>query len=164
MKDTFHLKLVRMIFIAAVLYFCAPAIASSREEHVVKPNKEEAKVFAAIRSVLDAQVAAWNQGDLEGFMIGYWRSEATVFISGDSVTYGWQTVFDRYKKGYETREKMGTLEFSSLDFKVISKDAAVVHGTWQLTRANDKPHGRFTLIFRRTSQGWRIVHDHTSSA
>lgn len=127
-------------------------------------DSSDSKTVAAIRAVLDAQVAAWNRGDIDGFMNGYWRSPETIFISGDTVTHGWQTVLDRYKKGYDTREKMGTLTFSDLEIKVISKDAAVATGRWQLARANDTPHGRFTLIFRKTSEGWRIVHDHTSSA
>ena len=129
-----------------------------------KTNSRDAKAIAAIRAVLNAQVAAWNRGDIEGFMDGYWRSPETVFVSGDTVTHGWQTVLDRYKKGYSTREKMCTLVFSDLEIKLISKDAAIATGRWQLTRAGDTPHGRFTLIFRKTSQGWRIVHDHTSSA
>jgi len=129
-----------------------------------KPNGRDAKIIAAVRAVLDQQVAAWNRGDIEGFMDGYWRSPETVFVSGDTVTHGWQTVLDRYKKGYDTREKMGTLTFSDLEIKVIGKDTAVALGRWQLARAQDTPHGRFTLIFRRTAQGWRIIHDHTSSA
>lgn len=129
-----------------------------------QPDSRDAKTIAAIRAVLDAQVAAWNRGDIDGFMEGYWRSPETVFVSGDTVTHGWQTVLDRYKKGYDTREKMGTLTFSDLEIKVMSKDMAVATGRWQLARAADTPHGRFTLIFRKTSEGWRIVHDHTSSA
>ena len=97
-------------------------------------------------------------------MDGYARSSTIVFLSGDSLTHGWQTVLDRYRKNYDTREKMGTLAFSDLEINVINKDAAVVIGRWQLTRAGDMPKGRFTLIFRHTKAGWRIVHDHTSSA
>jgi uncharacterized protein (TIGR02246 family) len=127
-------------------------------------DKRDAKGAAAIRAVLDAQAAAWNRGDIEGYMDGYARSEDIVFVSGDDVTRGWQTVLDRYKKNYDTREKMGTLEFSDLEIKVVSKNMALAHGRWQLTRAKDVPHGRFTLIFRRMGKNWRIVHDHTSSA
>jgi ketosteroid isomerase-like protein len=97
-------------------------------------------------------------------MDGYERSKETVFVSGDNVTRGWQTVLDRYKKNYDSREKMGTLTFSDLEITPVGKDAAIVLGRWHLQRAQDEPHGRFTLILRRTSQGWKIIHDHTSSA
>jgi ketosteroid isomerase-like protein len=112
--------------------------------------------------VLDAQRDAWNRGDIEGYMDGYDRSDKTVFVSGDKVTRGWQTVLDRYKKTYDTREKMGVLTFSDLEITLLSSDSATVLGRWSLKRTNDEPHGRFTLIFKRTSKGWRIVHDHTS--
>jgi ketosteroid isomerase-like protein len=125
---------------------------------------KEAKTIAAIRAVLDAQRDAWNRGDIEGFMDGYERSEQTVFVSGDNVTHGWQTVLDRYKKNYNTREKMGTLTFSELEITLPGKESAAVLGRWHLKRASDEPHGRFTLIFRKTKQGWKIIHDHTSSA
>jgi beta-aspartyl-peptidase (threonine type) len=165
MKRKFMLNATTLLLIAAVaVSLGACALASGQEVQAAKPNKRDAKETAAIRAVLDAQVAAWNRGDIEGFMDGYWRSGETVFVSGDTVTHGWQTVLDRYKKGYDTRDKMGTLMFSELEIKLIGKDAAVATGRWQLTRASDTPHGRFTLIFRRTQQGWRIVHDHTSSA
>jgi beta-aspartyl-peptidase (threonine type) len=163
MKRTF--VLTAGIILSAAFAFCLnapPALASHQGDQAAKPNKRDAKTVEAIRAVLDAQVAAWNRGDIEGFMDGYWRSSETEFVSGDTLTKGWQTVLDRYKKGYDTREKMGTLKFSDLEIKVISKDAAVALGRWQLTRASDTPHGRFTLIFRRKAEGWRIVHDHTS--
>ncbi len=150
------MKRTHLFAVALVLLMCVAAGAQEQ--------KRDAKAEAAIRAVLDAQAAAWNRGDIEGYMDGYARSDSIVFVSGDDLTRGWQTVHDRYKKGYDTREKMGTLEFSDLEIKVISKDAAVAHGRWQLTRAADKPHGRFTLIFRRDGKNWRIVHDHTSSA
>ena len=127
-------------------------------------NDHDAEIIAAVRAVVDAQKDAWNRGDIEGYMDGYDRSPNTVFLSGDNVSRGWQTVHDRYQKNYNSREKMGTLEFSDLEVSVVSKDTAVMIGRWHLARANDEPHGRFTLIFRKTKQGWRIVHDHTSSA
>ncbi|HKQ52926.1 MAG TPA: nuclear transport factor 2 family protein [Pyrinomonadaceae bacterium] len=149
------MKRTHLFAVALVVLLCVAGAAQ---------DKRDAKAEAAIRAVLDAQAAAWNRGDIEGYMDGYARSDSIVFVSGDNLTRGWQTVLDRYKKSYDTREKMGTLEFSDLEITVVSKDAAVAHGRWQLTRAADKPHGRFTLIFRRTGKTWRIVHDHTSSA
>ena len=118
----------------------------------------------AVRAVLEAQVTAWNRGDIPSFMDGYWRSEETVFVSGDTVTHGWQTVLERYQRNYATPEKMGVLAFSDLDIKLLDKQTAVVIGRWALQRATDNPHGRFTLIFRKFKEGWRVVHDHTSSA
>jgi ketosteroid isomerase-like protein len=117
---------------------------------------------AEIRAVMAAQVAAWNRGDIDGFMAGYARSEATEFVSGDKITRGWQTVRDRYRKKYDSREKMGRLMFSNIEVTLLSGDSAIVLGRWQLVRQKDKPHGIFTLLFRRTPAGWRIVHDHTS--
>ena len=115
-----------------------------------------------IRSMLDAQASAWNRGDIDGYMDGYARGDATEFVSGDTVTRGWQTVRDRYAKKYDSREKMGTLTFSEVVVRPLGDDAAFVTGCWQLAREADQPHGCFTLLFRRLPEGWRIVHDHTS--
>lgn len=121
-------------------------------------------IEAQIRSVLDAQAAAWNRGDVDGYMQGYARGASTEFVSGDQLTRGWQTVRDRYAKKYDSREKMGTLSFSEVNIMPLSAETALVTGRWKLARKGDKPHGRFTLLFRRTPEGWRIVHDHTSAA
>jgi beta-aspartyl-peptidase (threonine type) len=115
--------------------------------------------FAAI---LDAQAAAWNRGEIDAFMAGYARSPDTTFVSGDEVTRGWQTVRARYAKKYDRREKMGTLTFSGLTITRLCDDAAIVVGSWSLERKEDRPHGKFTLLFRRLPEGWRIVLDHTS--
>jgi ketosteroid isomerase-like protein len=120
-------------------------------------------VSAEIGAVLSAQQEAWNRGGIDGFMNGYARAETTVFVSGDEVTRGWETVRDRYLKKYGDRAKMGTLTFSDLEIKELGPDSAVALGRWELKRASDNPHGRFTLIFRRMADGWRIVHDHTSA-
>jgi ketosteroid isomerase-like protein len=117
-----------------------------------------------IQSVLTAQQNAWNGGDIDMFMNGYARSASTVFISEDEVRRGWETVRDRYRVKYSDRAKMGTLSFSNVEVTMLSPDAAIVLGRWQLKRDSDEPHGRFTLIFKRLPEGWRIVHDHTSAA
>ena len=119
---------------------------------------------AEIESVLTTQQDAWNRGDIDAFMNGYARSASTVFVSEDEVGRGWETVRDRYRVKYSDRAKMGTLSFSEIEVTMLSSDAAVVLGRWKLKRAKDEPHGRFTLIFKRLPQGWRIVHDHTSAA
>ena len=140
------------------------SIANAQQGRARNIRARDERIIAAVRAVLDAQVAAWNRGDIDGFMDGYRRSPDTVFISGDSLTRGWQTVLNRYRKSYDTREKMGTLSFLEIEIVPTSRDTAVAYGRWQLARSADTPHGRFTLILRRTREGWRIVHDHTSSA
>src|SRR6266446_5737891 len=113
---------------------------------------------AEIREILHAQQRAWNRGDIDGFMNGYARSRSTTFASEDTVTRGWQTVLNRYKKKYSDREKMGTLTFSDLEITTLGPSAAIVIGRWQLKRKIDEPHGRFTLVFRHLKEDWRILH------
>ena len=126
--------------------------------------KQTLNSIAEIQSVLSAQQEAWNRGDIDAFMNGYAQSASTVFISEDEVRRGWETVRDRYRIRYSDRVKMGALSFSDIEVTMLSTDAAVVLGRWRLKRANDEPHGRFTLIFKSLPEGWRIVHDHTSAA
>jgi ketosteroid isomerase-like protein len=144
---------------AVVLLSSSLAMAQSSRTQ----QRMQQQTTKAIESVIEAQRGAWNKGDIEGYMDGYERSENIVFVSGDNVTHGWQTVHDRYKKGYDTREKMGELTFSNLETTLLGPDYAFVVGKWSLKRAQDQPHGRFTLIFHKTKVGWRIVHDHTTS-
>jgi ketosteroid isomerase-like protein len=153
-----HPSLERMIVTVALFAGFTGGVLSAATEIQERSSKDEAEIHA----VMSAQTAAWNRGDIDGFMNGYARSDATEFISGDNLTRGWQTVRDRYKKKYDGRAKMGTLTFSELKITRLSSDAALVIGRWRLVRKSDKPHGRFTLLFRRTPDGWRIAHDHTS--
>jgi ketosteroid isomerase-like protein len=115
-----------------------------------------------IKAALDLQKTAWNRGDIEGFMATYWKSDALTFQSGGSRTHGWDDVLARYKKNYAP-DKMGKLDFSDLAIHILSRDAAYVLGRFKLDFGGTLKEGAFTLIFRRTKDGWRIIHDHTSS-
>ena len=117
-----------------------------------------------IFDVLMEQQKAWNEGNINTYMQGYYKSDSLRFASGGNVTYGWQTTLDRYLKGYPDKSIMGQLAFSEIDIKLISNTSALVFGKWELEREQDHPWGLFTLLFQKTSEGWRIVHDHTSSA
>ena len=116
-----------------------------------------------IRALLDRQARDWNAGDIAGYMEGYEKSERLRFHSGGDVTLGWQTVHDRYRNRYKDRDAMGRLAFSEVAVELLSPQAAVVHGRWRLQRAQDEPSGLFTLLLRKTREGWRIRYDHTSS-
>jgi beta-aspartyl-peptidase (threonine type) len=149
-EDQMRLRLVTCLVVAAL-----PLVALSQT-----PPPEEAK---AIRAVLDAQVAAWNKGDLDGFMAGYWKSPGLSFYSGKTKLRGWQATLDRYRKRYQTDGKeMGKLSFSDLDIERIGSEHALVRGRFQLMLKEESPSGLFTLILKKLPEGWRIIHDHTS--
>ena len=123
---------------------------------------QKAKHSADIKKVMDDQTTAWNKGELESFMNGYWRSDKLKFVSGDRITYGWQPTLENYKKSYPTRDLMGTLTFSDLEIEVLSKEAAYVTGSWHLKREKDDPKGKFTLLWRKIAGRWLFVSDHSS--
>jgi ketosteroid isomerase-like protein len=153
-----------LAFFPSALILFASASAWSLLAAPAGKEQDRASAVVQVRSVLRSLQDAWNRGDIDGFMNGYARSKSSVFISEDTLRRGWETVRDRYRKKYSDRTKMGMLTFSDLEITPLSSDSAMVLGRWRLERANDRPHGRFTLIFRRLPEGWRIVHDHTSAA
>ena len=117
-----------------------------------------------IRRVLDDQVAAWNRGDIPGFMEGYDKSESTTFV-GTAITKGHSEVLANYRKRYPTPEKMGTLRFSDLEIRPLGAAYASVIGRFHLDRppaAGGEASGIFTMLFHRTGKGWKVILDHTS--
>jgi beta-aspartyl-peptidase (threonine type) len=135
---------------------------------ITAPSQEHrtSDVASEIEHVLRAQQEAWNRHDLDAFMDGYWKSPELTFFSGAKESKGWQATMDRYRATYQSAGKdMGKLEFSELRIQLLGSESAFVRGVWQLTMSDGKtPHGRFTLIFRKFPDGWKIVHDHTSAA
>lgn len=126
---------------------------------------DESRESAAVRAVLDRQVADWNRGDLDGFLAGYWNSPKAVFQSGGQRFDGWEAMRDRYRRRYQAEGRaMGRLVFSGLDVEPLGPGAALARGRWQLTMPDGStPGGLFTVIFRKFPDGWKIVHDHTSA-
>ena len=140
-----------------VLASCEPP---ALEEPV--PEFDPQTVAAAVLAVLDMQVEAWNDGDIDGFMAGYLRSDELRFTSGSAVQYGWRQTRQRYHERYPDRAAMGTLAFENLDVRVLSEHAALVFGRFRLTRESDEPTGLFTLLLEQHGEQWLIVADHTS--
>jgi uncharacterized protein (TIGR02246 family) len=120
---------------------------------------------AAISDVLDTQVEAWNRGDLETFMEGYWNSPDLVFTSGGRVQRGWQTTLDRYRAAYgERTETMGRLMFTDLEVHELERESAWALGRWRLETDAEPRGGVFSLVLRRIDGRWLIVHDHTTES
>jgi ketosteroid isomerase-like protein len=117
----------------------------------------------AVRDTLAAQAQAWNRGDLDGYMAGYARSPELVFTSGGKIRRGWQQAYDSYRAKYGSdRSTMGKLAFEVLAVQPLGADGAVVLGTWRLALAGGAVGGVFSVVFARTPDGWRVIHDHTS--
>jgi len=117
----------------------------------------------AIRSVLSAQQSAWNRGDVDAFLVGYWHSPELTFSGSSGVSRGWNGVLARYRKNYPDRATMGELDFSELEFRFLGPDAALVLGKWHLKREKGDIGEVFTLVWQRFPDGWKIIHDHTSA-
>jgi ketosteroid isomerase-like protein len=117
----------------------------------------------AIENVLKAQEKAWNRGDVDAFLEGYWHSPDLTFSGSGGIARGWDGVLARYKKHYPDRAAMGQLDFSGLEFHFLGHDAALVLGHWHLARPRGDIGGVFSLVWQRFPEGWRIIHDHTST-
>ena len=119
-----------------------------------------------VRAVLTAQIDAWNHGDLDGYMAGYWKSPDLVFFSNGTETRGWQATLDRYRASYKAAGKqMGTLDFPEMNILTLGPEAAMARGRWRLKMPDGKElTGMTSVIFRKLPEGWRIVHDHSSAA
>ncbi len=117
----------------------------------------------AVQAVLEAQQAAWNRGDLTGYMAGYLHSDALIFTSGGKIRRGWQDAYDHYKARYGAdRAAMGQLSFELVEIDPVGADAAIALGRWKLAGTEHAGGGVFSVILERRPEGWRIVHDHTS--
>ncbi len=115
-----------------------------------------------LSAILEKQQDAWNHGDVDSFMQYYDHAETMRFISSQGLMLGYQNLKDRYKNSYPDQESMGKLVFETLEILPVGKDHAYVIGKWTLIRESDQPGGYFTLLFAKTTDGWRIISDHTS--
>jgi beta-aspartyl-peptidase (threonine type) len=150
-----------LFFVSTLPILLLATPSASQDDWAISGNDGK-----AIERVLRKQQEAWNRHDLAGFMTGYWNSSQLTFFSGGKENDGWQATMERYLATYASPgHEMGQLDFSNLRIEVLGQEGAFVRGTWKLTMNNGKmPHGLFTLIFRKFPDGWKIVHDHTSSA
>jgi hypothetical protein len=115
-----------------------------------------------ILKVLENQRLAWNSGDIEGYMMGYWNSDSLRFIGKNGITFGWKETLARYRKGYPTRERMGILTFEIISLEKLTENTALMIGKWSLQKLEKPVSGHFSLIWRKIGSNWLVVLDHTS--
>ena len=147
-------KLIGMIFKKFTLFICLLVSVSCFSQ--TSTDRKQ------ILRVLETQRLAWNGGDLEAYMQGYWKSDSLLFVGSRGPTYGWQQTLDNYKKSYPDKAAMGILTFGIKKVEFLSNDAALVLGSWSLQRSKDRPNGYFTLIFRKIKGNWKLTADHSS--
>jgi uncharacterized protein (TIGR02246 family) len=152
---------IRMVLLAAGLTLFLGFLLQNSSPGVPSDGREADQ--KAIKAVLEAQQSAWNRGDVDAFLVGYWHSSELTFSGSSGVARGWDGVLARYKKNYPDRAAMGQLDFSDLEFRFLGPDSAMVLGRWHLKREQDELGGVFTLVWQRFPDGWKIIHDHTSS-
>ena len=144
---------------ALCLAACAAPHAAPRAPDTIASADRDGVV-----AVLRTQEEAWNRGDLDGFMAGYVRSPALLFTSGGRIRRGWDETYRKYRERYGAApETMGHLAFEILEVQPVGADGAVVLGRWRLTGTPSAGGGVFSVVLERRAEGWRIVHDHTSS-
>ena len=122
----------------------------------------QSKNELAIRGVLLVQTAAWNRGDVEDFMKGYWENDSLTFIGKSGITYGWVNALKNYKKGYPDTVAMGKLDFNIITVKRLSSKYYQVVGKWHLQRSIGDLNGHYTLLFKKIKRHWLIIADHSS--
>ena len=117
---------------------------------------------ASIRRIMTDQAVAWNKGNIDDFMKGYWNNDSLVFVGQSGLSYGYNTALANYKKHYDSPDKMGQLFFTLLSIKKLSPDYCFVLGKWLLKRKAGDIGGIYSLLFRKIDGRWQIVVDHTS--
>ncbi len=115
-----------------------------------------------VRKILDTQTTAWNNGDLEGFMKGYWKNDSLMFIGKSGINWGWDKTLESYKKGYPDTAAMGKLSFDIIIVKRLSFQYFYVVGKWMLKRTAGDLSGHFNLLFKKIKGQWFIIADHSS--
>jgi len=152
---------MKQLFALFLLILLSYSINNTNTIDAIKQDPNE---IDAIKKILTSQQDCWNNGDIDGFMQGYWQSEELIFTSlNHKPTYGWDNTLEQYKNSYPTKSSMGELRFEILDLKLISETTATLKGKWELIREKDNPNGLFWLDLERFDENWLITKDSTIS-
>lgn len=149
----------RFILVVLLLSACLPQAKPDK----ITPPKDFNAIKSAITNVLHQQAEDWNKGSIDDFMKGYWHSDSLQFIGMGGIKTGYDTVTARYKRHYDTKDKMGTLTFSDLVIEPLDSDTNLVHvtGKWHVQLKDTAQAGLFSLIWKQVGNDWRIMIDHT---
>ena len=152
---------MKQLFTLFLLVFLSCNMNNSNTVNTINQDPND---INAIKKMLSNQQECWNNGDIDGFMKGYWQSEELIFTSlKHKPAYGWNNTLERYQNSYPTKSSMGKLKFEILDLKLVSKTTASLKGKWELIREKDNPNGIFWLDIDKFDKDWLITKDSTVS-
>lgn len=140
---------MKQLLLLLLLAFTLDSLSQSNDE-------------SSVRKILNDQSAAWNRGDIESFMKGYWENDSLMFIGKSGITYGFNNTLNNYKKGYPDTAAMGKLSFTLINLNQLSPEYFHVIGKWHLQRSIGNLEGHFTLLFKKIKGQWVIIADHSS--
>jgi ketosteroid isomerase-like protein len=158
-------KIIPFIAILFAQNLCAQNSNTEVREPLIDisiPASIQQADIKAIHAILDNQITAWNKGDLEAFMAGYLKSDSLVFIGKSGPTYGYENTLNNYKKGYPDANHMGKLNFEIVSMKPLGTNYYFIIGKWYLKRTVGDINGVYTLVLKKTEDGWKIIADHSS--
>ena len=152
---------MRYIFALSIVILSSCNMTNTSNIETIKQDPNE---INAIKEMLTIQQECWNNGNIDGFMEGYWNSEKLIFTSATHLpAYGWENTLERYKNSYPTKESMGEFRFEILDVRLTSTTTSNLFGKWELIREKDHPNGLFYLDLEKFDENWLITKDSTVS-
>ena len=146
---------------SVLLFFAlAGGCVTGAIDHETPGEKDEARILERMA----AQEAAWNAGDLDGFMEAYWKSDSLLFVGSRGPSRGWSTTLANYRSAYPDRNAMGTLSFGVEELSFAGQEHALMLGSWRLDRTGglDTLSGWFSLVWQKRGDDWVIIRDHSS--
>ena len=149
-------KKMRKFKLIIILFLCNTLLYSCKEKQL--------DYCQLLDELIMKQQQSWNEGNIEEFMLSYWKSDSLMFIGKNGIKYGWKKTLDNYKKSYRNKEEMGKLNFTNLDCKPLDSQHHQITGNWKLIR-NDSLgdlSGYYTLLWKKMEDRWVIVYDHTN--
>ena len=151
--------MVRAIPLAlALLVACTSSTPSPQ------PLPDRAALTSSIQQQFSRSADAWNRGDLDAFMSDYAPDSLTSYVSGGHLVKGVDLIRSHYAPRFAPGATRDSLRFEEFNVRPLSSTLTLVTARFILYNTEGTTaSGPFTLVMERQSDGWKILHDHTST-
>ena len=140
--------------LCSVFFATAPAV-SQKEDPLFTASRQQLDVV----KIILAQQAAWNKGDLDGYLSRYKDAPDTQAVLANLVR-GIDNIRAAYRQNFPNKDSMGEIEDSDIEVKVLGDDYALATGKYHLNRpkkSGGPVEGSFMELFEKTPAGWQII-------